>query len=59
MCQVGAEGVLPVLSADVAAAPDAGADPDAYDGDDHDDEENHPLVVITNPGTWVVSIFGA
>lgn len=40
-----AEGVLPVLPAEVAAAPDARANPDAGYGDHDDYEEDDPLVV--------------
>lgn len=41
-----AERVLAVLLAQVAAPPDAGADPDARDADHHDDQEYDPLPVI-------------
>lgn len=40
-----AQRVLPVLLAEVVAAPDAGADPDAGYGEHDDDEEDHPAVV--------------
>lgn len=49
MGEVRTKSVLPVFLAEVAAPPDAGADPDPYDSDDHDDEEDDPLVVIIDP----------
>ena len=48
--EVVAESIDSVLLADVAAAPHAGTNPNADDSDDHDDEENHPLVVVIEPG---------
>lgn len=47
--EVRAECIIPVLLAKVATAPDAGAYPDADDGDDHNDEEDNPLVVALKP----------
>ncbi len=48
-----AQGVLAVPLAQVVAAPDAAADPDAGYGDDDDDEEYYPLVVCREPGCMV------
>ena len=57
-CGVGeirAQGVLPVLLAQIPLAPDTGAHPDANDGDYHDDEEDHPLVMRRKPAVRVSS----
>ena len=43
------EGVLAVFPADVAAVPDAGADPDGNNADDDDDNEDDPLPVVVEP----------
>lgn len=43
------QSVLAVLFAEVAAVPDTGADPERSDADDHDDDEDDPLVVCGDP----------
>lgn len=44
-----AEGGLAVFAAEVAAAPDAGTDPDGGDADDEDDNHDDPLPVVGDP----------
>src|SRR5688572_27914543 len=48
-CEVGVERIHAVLLAEVAFAPDAGAYPNADDSDNHNDKENHPLIVVIEP----------
>lgn len=43
-------GPLAFLLLEVAAAPDAGSDPDACYGDDEDDEHDDPLPMVGEPG---------
>jgi len=45
MCEVRAEGVLAVPLTKVALPPDAGTDPDSDNSDNHNDEENDPLIM--------------
>jgi hypothetical protein len=48
--EVGSQSIGAVLLTQVPPAPNASANPDANDGDNHDDEEDDPLVVSLNPG---------
>jgi hypothetical protein len=47
-----AESILSVLFTEVALPPDAGADPNPHDSDDHDDEEDDPLVMVIKPDVY-------
>lgn len=54
-----AEGILTVALAQVATAPYAGADPDARDTEDHDDDEDNPLPVTGEPCAATVLVVPA
>lgn len=57
-CEVLTQRVLALFLAQVVTPPDGGADPDTRNADDHDDDENDPLIVGGDPvvwGAWLVA----
>lgn len=51
MCEIRVESVYPILFAKVTSTPNASAYPNTDDGDNHNNEENDPLVVAPKPSS--------